>query len=83
MAQLTRHATIIAAAAILGGCSFISDTLFPDLFGDEPAAPREQVQIPPSPAERAQQPAYTPAYTHSMMNAWRAREDSNPQPPDP
>ncbi|MCH7542332.1 MAG: 3'-5' exonuclease, partial [Proteobacteria bacterium] len=62
MAQLTRHATIIAAAAILGGCSFISDTLFPDLFGDEPAAPREQVQIPPSPAERAAPlPAYTPA----------------------
>ena len=61
MAQLTRHATIIAAAAILGGCSFISDSLFPDLFGDEPEAPREQVQIPPSPAERAQQPAYTPA----------------------
>lgn len=61
MAQLTRHATIIAAAAILGGCSFISDTLFPDLFGDEPAAPREQVQIPPSPAERAAPPpAYTP-----------------------
>ncbi|MCH8097042.1 MAG: hypothetical protein IID53_08185 [Proteobacteria bacterium] len=61
MAQLTRHATIIAAAAILGGCSFISDTLFPDLFGDEPAAPREQVQIPPSQAEIAQQPPYAPA----------------------
>ena len=40
----------------------MSDTLFPDLFGDEPAAPREQVQIPPSPAERAAPlPAYTPA----------------------
>ncbi len=39
MARIMKHAVILAAALAVGGCSFISDNLFPSFGGDDPAAP--------------------------------------------
>ncbi|MDX1485240.1 MAG: hypothetical protein R3229_12245 [Alphaproteobacteria bacterium] len=51
MTRITRHAAIFAAAIALGGCSFISDNLFPSFGGDDPAAPPDAEPVArPSPA---------------------------------
>ncbi len=39
MTRMTKRAVILAAALAVGGCSAISDSLFPSFGGDDPAAP--------------------------------------------
>ncbi len=39
MIRITKRVVILTAALALGGCSFISDNLFPSFGGDDPAAP--------------------------------------------
>ena len=52
---------LFSAAALLSGCSFASDALWPSLTGDEPAAEAsQQVPIQPSVAEANQQPTLGP-----------------------
>ncbi|MDP6352297.1 MAG: hypothetical protein QF926_07795 [Alphaproteobacteria bacterium] len=55
MAQCTRLTAALAAAAIVGGCSFVEEGLWPTLIGDEPARP-----APPAPVQIAE-PAAEPA----------------------
>ena len=53
---------VIAAAAVLVGCSFDSDSLWPSLTGDEPESPPTQrVSVPPSKAEQNPQPTFSTA----------------------
>jgi len=64
----TRTALLLCAVALLGGCSFSADALWPSLSGSEPSgtsAPKEQrtVQIPASSGERGGQPVVDPAAT--------------------
>jgi hypothetical protein len=66
MSQLRSHLVILAAAVLLGGCSFVDSVLTgEDTSSDDqyPPADSEQVQIPPSPAEQNAQPTVgqTPA----------------------
>ena len=59
MARLTSCAATIAAAIAFGGCSFVSDSLFPSLSGEDPATARQagqRIDIPPGPAELAATP---------------------------
>lgn len=66
MALIRTHALIVGTAALLAGCSFSTDALWPSLTGEDPkgeqtrAAP-QQVQIAPSAEERSGQPAMTGA----------------------
>lgn len=53
--------TVLAAALLLGGCSFGSDSLWPSLTGDEPEQSAERIPVPPSPAEANAQPTLRPA----------------------
>ncbi len=61
MARLKYHVAIFAAAAVLAGCTFIADTIFPVFTGEEPSKPREAIEIPPSPGEKRQQAVLPPA----------------------
>jgi hypothetical protein len=59
MARLSSCAAMIAAAIAFGGCSFVSDSLFPSLSGEDPAKgtqPSQRVEIPPGPSELAAAP---------------------------
>ncbi len=49
----------LAAALLLGGCSFVSDTLFPSLSDDEPQAKSatSRATPPPQPQSQSQAPA--------------------------
>ncbi|MBT3791576.1 MAG: hypothetical protein HOF95_00945 [Rhodospirillales bacterium] len=47
MARLKNHAALIMAGLLLGGCSYVSDSLFPSLWGDDPVTP------PPSKVAKA------------------------------
>jgi hypothetical protein len=49
-------ATLVGATALLAGCSFVSDTLFPSTEGGDPSQPRQVTTIPPSAAESNSQP---------------------------
>ncbi|MGB0631625.1 MAG: hypothetical protein ACPGRZ_13120 [Alphaproteobacteria bacterium] len=54
-------AIILAAGALLGGCSVASDALWPSLTGEDPAGNRKsQTNIPPSRAEANTQPTLSP-----------------------
>jgi hypothetical protein len=62
MALLRFQAVVICAAA-LSACSFSADALWPSLTGDDPKPAAQQpqaVQIPPSSAERSNQPVVSP-----------------------
>ncbi len=66
MVMTFKRAATLSAVLILGGCSYVSDSLWPSLTGDEPAPPQQpaaQLQIPPSPAELNPQPTMAPAPT--------------------
>ena len=56
------QAAAISTVLILGGCAFVSDSLWPSLTGQQPAPPVEtaQVQIPPSEAELSTEPTLAP-----------------------
>ena len=54
------HAAIVIAALGLGGCSFVSDSLWPSLTGDDPAG-GERVSIQQSAAERSPAPTLGPS----------------------
>ena len=63
MARAYLSALVMCSAAMAAGCSFTSEALWPSLTGGEPAGrtqkaapPPQQVQIAPSPGERAAQP---------------------------
>lgn len=59
MTRLSSCAAILAAAIAFGGCSFVSDTLFPSLSGEDPAKAKQstqRIEIPPGPAEMAGAP---------------------------
>jgi hypothetical protein len=56
MARLKTHAAVAVAALLVGGCSWVSDTIFPSLSGDEPAA----AAPPPSPGQQAAAPRQQP-----------------------
>ena len=63
-----RVAVLVGAAFLLGGCSFVTDGLWPTLTGDEPS---ERIVVGPSPAEQQLQPTLspplvTPGYTTSL-----------------
>jgi hypothetical protein len=51
MARSLKLVATVGAAALLAGCSLISDTLFPSTEGRDPSRPRQVTTIPPSPAE--------------------------------
>ena len=51
-------AILVAAGALLGGCSVASDALWPSLTGEDPAG--NQTNIPPSQAEQNPQPTLSP-----------------------
>lgn len=72
MARMRNLVAILATASIVTGCSYISDTLFPSLSGEEPSKQRERVSIPPSQAERAGQPVYSqPAQPYPVQAGGR------------
>ncbi len=59
MTRLSSCAALLAAAIAFGGCSFVSDTLFPSLSGEDPAKAKpstQRIEIPPGPAEMAGAP---------------------------
>lgn len=59
MTRLSSCAAIIAAAIAFGGCSFVSDSIFPSLTGEDPAKAgqtSQRVEIPPGPNELAAAP---------------------------
>ncbi len=45
MTRITKRAVILAAALTLGGCSFVSENLFPNFGGDDPAAPPDSQPV--------------------------------------
>ena len=58
---IKRCAIIAAAGAMLGGCSFATDALWPSLTGEDPAGNQNtQTKIPPSRAEANPQPTLSP-----------------------
>jgi len=61
MVGLRLRAAVLGFAALLGGCSFANDALWPSLTGEEPASKGrgEAVQIRPSAAEANTQPTLT------------------------
>ncbi len=53
---------VLGGALLLAGCSFATDTLWPSLTGDEPAAKKKPaVEIAASASERSRSPTLTPA----------------------
>lgn len=59
MIRLSSCAAIMAAAIAFGGCSFVSDSLFPSLSGEDPAKgtqSAQRIEIPPGPSELAAAP---------------------------
>ncbi len=56
------QALVLLSAVALGGCSFVSDSLWPSLTGDEPAG-GEQIPIAPSAAEASPTPTLGSAPT--------------------
>jgi len=61
--RAARAVLVSAAVAILAGCSYASEALWPSLTGNDPRgsrAPQTQ-SVPPSAAERNPQPTFTPA----------------------
>lgn len=83
MARLKYHAAIFAAAAVLAGCTFVADTIFPVFTGEEPSEPRETVQIPPSPGEERQQPVGAPAAPSPRLGPTVAQAEPGQTPPTP
>ncbi len=68
MTRITKNAVILAAALAVGGCSWISDNLFPSFGGDDPAAPPDAQPVArpataraPSAARAPRQPPAVPA----------------------
>ena len=53
-------AIILAAGAMLGGCSVVSDALWPSLTGEDPAGNQKAQNIPPSRAESNPAPTLSP-----------------------
>ena len=53
-------AIILAAGAMLGGCSVVSDALWPSLTGEDPAGNQKAQNIPPSRAESNPEPTLSP-----------------------
>lgn len=45
MTRIKRRAVTLAAALMLGGCSFVSENLFPSFGGDDPAAPPDSEPV--------------------------------------
>ena len=45
MTRITKHVVVFATALAMGGCSFISDNLFPSFSGDDPSAPPDSQPI--------------------------------------
>jgi hypothetical protein len=69
MAVIRTQVLAVTAAALLAGCSFTTDALWPSLTGEDPkgsakpaqaSAQPQQVQIPPSQGERMGQPVMSP-----------------------
>jgi hypothetical protein len=60
MARMFKLVATVGAAALLVGCSTVSDTLFPSTTGTDPAQ-RQVRTIPPSPAESNPAPTLSPA----------------------
>ena len=58
MTRLSSRAALIAAAIAFGGCSFVSDSLFPSLSGEDSsrAGSTQRIDIPPGPNELASAP---------------------------
>ncbi len=52
---------MMGAAALLAGCSFVSDALFPGSEEDAAARPGERIEIAPSSSEVSASPTLTPA----------------------
>lgn len=68
MTRITKNAVILAAALAVGGCSWISDNLFPSFGGDDPAAPPDAQPVArpataraPSAGKVLRQPTAAPA----------------------
>lgn len=75
MARSTKLvATLVGATALLAGCSFVSDTLFPSTEGPDPTQPRQVTTIPASASE------YNPMPTLSQGNPPPAVGTGNFQP---
>ncbi len=83
MARLKYHAAIFAAAAVLAGCTFIADTIFPVFTGEEPSEPREAIEIPPSPGEKRQQAVLSPAAPSPQLGPTVAQAQPGQAPPAP
>jgi hypothetical protein len=64
MARMFKLVATVGAAALLAGCSTVSDTLFPSTTGPDPAQ-RQVRSIPPSPAESNPAPTLSPAASGS------------------
>ena len=60
-AQIAKNfATLVLAAGLLGGCSMVSNSLWPSLTGDNPASNSNSNNIPASRAEANRQPTLSP-----------------------
>ncbi|MGQ0663525.1 MAG: hypothetical protein ACT4P2_08030 [Pseudomonadota bacterium] len=66
--RLAGLAGLAGLVVLLSSCTFVSDSLWPSLSGGDPRAsqaagqpPRQQIAIPPSPAEQDPQPTTSPA----------------------
>lgn len=60
MARTKTQLSIFLAGALLGGCSFASDALWPSLTGEDPKGSGQQTAIPASRAEGYAQPTLSP-----------------------
>jgi len=60
MARMFKLVATVGAAALLAGCSVVSDTLFPSTTGTDPSQ-RQVTTIPPSPAESNPAPTLSAA----------------------
>ena len=64
MVSRASHALLVGTALLLGGCSYVSDSLWPSLTGDDPAGESvaaEKVAVAPSKAEQNNAPTLSPA----------------------
>ncbi len=64
MVSRASHALLVGTALLLGGCSYVSDSLWPSLTGDDPAGESpaaEKVAVAPSKAEQNSAPTLSPA----------------------
>ena len=74
MTRITNRAVILAAALSLGGCSFVSDNLFPNFGGDDPAAPPDsQPVVKPTSGQAAAAGQAAKQPTSPKMAASRAQ----------